>query len=87
MALIAHWPLNGDLDDISGNKNHAYANGSLTTESGRILKTAYRAQGGRIETGLSDFDHDYTITGWWKMNGSSWGYSVAFAGTRSGTNG
>lgn len=58
MALIAHWPLINNLEDYSGNDKHAYANGSLTTESNGVFGTAYRTQGGRIESGLSDFNHD-----------------------------
>ena len=29
MALIAHWPLNGNTDDYSGNGNHGVNNGVI----------------------------------------------------------
>jgi|GEM_PF-4130054 len=36
MSLIAHWPLDGNTNDISGNNNHATNHSCTSGETGKI---------------------------------------------------
>lgn len=48
MSLIAHWPLNGNLDDISGNGNHA-TNDGTTFVNGKIGQGAFFDGAGTVD--------------------------------------
>lgn len=41
MALIAHWPLNGNTNDISGFGKHGSANGTLTSSTAGKIGLTY----------------------------------------------
>lgn len=74
MALIAHWPLTGDLLDISGNDNTATNIGAVVNTEGKIgscyiFNTAYAVAHTNtavyMNTGLTtDINKSYTLMGW-----------------------
>jgi len=43
MALIAHWPLTGNIDDYSGYNNTLINSGGVSNSSGKIGECYYLA--------------------------------------------
>ena len=90
MALIAHWPLNGNLDDISGNNRPLTSpSGDLTSVPGKI-GLGYTKTSGYYLTDLNTTDElpeNLTISMWVRHNGDVWSSGEAFFGTRTGSNG
>ena len=86
MTLIAHWPLDGNLNDISGNGNDlTNVSGTSTVVDGKI-GSGYNKTSGYYSTGLTDMPNEMTVSLWMKHNGASWDSECLF-GTRTGSNG
>ncbi len=78
-TLVAHWPAEGNADDVSGNGHHGTimgAAGNVTFKAG-VVGQAFSLQGvqwqgtgGYIQVdGALDFaKYDYTIEGWFKTD-------------------
>jgi hypothetical protein len=78
--LIAHYPLNGDANDISGNENHAVPTGTPTFSSngkiGKCFECASTLVYVPLSAGLRSVfsGTEFTISLWWYQtsNNTSW---------------
>lgn len=88
MALIGHWSLNGNTNDISGFGNNGTVVGAVTFGAGKIGDAFITgASTGRIDTNIIDnqLPDIFSIAGWVKVK--EWGLSQGVFGTRSSPNG
>ena len=85
MGLIAHYPFNGDRDDITGNIPLTTTGTSTLITPGK-LGNAYNMTSGAYITDLTDIPESLTVSMWVRHNGSAW-LSEALFGTRLGSNG
>lgn len=88
MALIAHWPLNGNTNDYSGFGNDGTISGNVTFGAGKIGEAfVTNASTGKVVTNILDNElpDTFSITGWVKIK--EWGLSQGVFGTRLSPNG
>lgn len=86
MALIAHWPLTGNLNEITGsNYTLTDTSSSSVISTGKIGQT-YQKTGGSFVTNLNVIPDEVTISLWFRHNSTDW-LSECLFGTRTGNNG
>ena len=77
MALIAHWPLNGDLSDISGNE-YILNNDSIGYTAGKIGQAANFVNDPSTKLYIEDFpkfDNNFTWSVWLNNLGANPSYN------------
>ncbi len=86
MAMLAHYPLQEDAEDISGNENNGQIHGSVTWEDGLVLPGGRKTSDSSasyvtLPEGMLDKKDEVTISAWIKSNTNSGNYSALFFGT------
>lgn len=84
MALIAHYRLDGNIDDSIGGHTGSTA-GSVSWSDGKIGGSASFSEG-RINTSILDDMRTFSFSTWFKKTTTDWG-SIAIAGTRRSNTG
>jgi hypothetical protein len=90
MALIAHWPLNGNTNDVSGNGLNGSLVNSPTLESGKIGQSYYFngnsqsifVTGGRT---LYSFKYKFSVSAWVKITNPNDGIRRGFINNWTGS--
>lgn len=83
MSLIAHYPLNGNILDYSGNNLHATNNYAAVYNNGKIGKCYTFTQMGNdginiTQTNLTQLQNNYSMSIWVNPAGTHWHYNGAF---------
>ena len=90
-AMLAHYPLQGDVQDISGNENHGSVHGNVSWTDGLVLPGGTRTDASNasyvtLPEGMFDGQDEVTVSVWINSNTNSGNYSALFFGTETQSN-
>ncbi len=90
-TMLAHYPLQSDVDDVSGNNKNAEIHGSVSWDDGLVLPGGKKTSAGdasyvTLPEGLFDGKDEVTISAWIKSNTDKGNYSALFFGTKAQNN-
>lgn len=90
-VMLAHYPLQGDVQDVSGNGNHAAIHGNVSWTDGLVLPGGTRTDASNasyvtLPEGMFDGEDEVTISVWINSNTDAGNYSALFFGTETQNN-
>lgn len=90
-AMLAHYPLQSNAQDVSGNANHGTVHGNVSWTDGLVLPGGMKTDAANasyvtLPEGMFDGQDEVTVSVWINSNTDAGNYSALFFGTKTQSN-